>query len=80
MTTDYVNHAAKLREIAEQPNEKVFFFVDSLCAAADEIEVMRACFNTASRGMSHKEVFDLISETKKLYVARRAAAVAAVAN
>ena len=46
--------AAKLREIAAQPNEKVFFFVDSLRAAADEIEMLRGMLGDITRAAADK--------------------------
>ena len=65
--------AARLREAAAFIEEGGSSSVTpaELRGAADEIEVMRACFNTASRGMSHREVFDLITGTKKFVAEMR---------
>ena len=74
----------KLKDLLLQATtERSHFYVAGSCKAAIaeierlrlEIEELRAAFSAASRGMSHKEVFDLITAAKKYVHDRHEAGV-----
>lgn len=73
-----IEHADKLRESARRieidgTQSQVGLTPSELREAADALEMVNACFNAASRGMTHKEVSDLIGAAREYMLNRHPA-------